>query len=54
MGKMKLFLLVGFEWWGKLKPAQMWTKKGHCYIPLILGIWIRWPFQDKNYLNLRA
>jgi hypothetical protein len=54
MSKMKVFWIIGYEFWGKLKPSKMWNKKGQCFIPMFLGIWLRWPFFDKDYLNLAA
>ena len=31
---------LGFEWWGTMRPACMWTKSGKMYKPLALGLWI--------------
>jgi hypothetical protein len=46
MGKMKTFIFVGFERWGNLRPALMW-KRGRCFKPVALGVWIRWPMYDR-------
>lgn len=43
MGNMKFWWIFGFEWWGSLRPAEMKTARGDCYIPLFLGIWLRRP-----------
>ena len=47
MGRMKTFgLLFGFEWWGRLRPAEMTTPDGQRLVPLFLGLWIRWPLRQ--------
>jgi len=48
MGNMKTFFIFGFERWGWLRPARMWQKDGRCFIPLIFGLWIRWPAGDEK------
>lgn len=48
MGNLKTVWLIGFEWWGGLKPAMAWDKKGRCFTPLVFGIWIRRPAKDKK------
>ncbi len=48
MISMKYFLFFGFNWWGYLRPTYMWNNKGKCYKPLFLGIWIRFPKNDKS------
>lgn len=46
MGNMKTFFVFGFERWGGLRPAKAWNKNGRCFVPVFLGVWIRWPFAD--------
>lgn len=46
MGNMKIFWIFGFERWGDLRPAVCWMNDGRNFIPVIFGIWIRWPFYD--------
>lgn len=41
MGHMRTWWIFGFEWWGAAKPYRMWTRAGQCYMPLVLGMWIR-------------
>jgi hypothetical protein len=41
MGNMKTWWIFGCEWWGDLRPAKMWTKDGRCFVPVVLGLWIR-------------
>ena len=52
MGNMKTFLIIAYERWGGLRPECAWDKKGRCFVPVILGIWIRCPFYDYEYKNL--
>lgn len=37
MGKMKTFWIFGFERWGSLRPAKMWTIDGRCFSSAYLG-----------------
>jgi len=39
MGHMCIWRNVGFEWWGSVKPAAMWTADGRCFVPFMLVIW---------------
>ena len=45
---MKTLLVFGYEQWGYLKPAKCW-KYGRCFIPLVLDVWVRWPFDDYHF-----
>jgi hypothetical protein len=39
---MKTLGCFGFERWGRLRPAAMWTSKGVKYTPTIIpGLWVR-------------
>jgi len=44
MGHMKAWWILGFEWWGKLRPAEMITAGGRRFVPLFWGLWLRQPF----------
>lgn len=48
MGKhtMKTWSIFGFQWWGAMRPAYMWTKDGKCYMPIEFGLWVRVPSLD--------
>lgn len=50
MGKYKMLTwwIFGFQWWGAMRPACMWTKAGKYYEPLEFGLWIRVPSQDRR------
>ena len=41
MGHMRTFGLLGFERWGGLRPAKMWTPDGRCFVPMFWGLWRR-------------
>jgi hypothetical protein len=41
MGNMKTWWIFGFEPWGGLRPAKMWTAGGRCFRPVMWGLWIR-------------
>lgn len=43
---LKTFKLFAVGYWGGLRPAMAW-ENGKCFIPIILGVWIRWPFGDR-------
>jgi len=53
MGNMKTFWLFGFERWGGLRPAQMWTKGGRCFVPMCFGFWRRSFAGDKEAPNVK-
>jgi len=40
MGNMKIFLIFGYERWGRLKPESACID-GMFFKPLFFGIWIR-------------
>lgn len=48
MGHMKTWWLFGYEWWGKLRPAEMITQKGVRYVPLLWGLWLRRSRQSRQ------
>lgn len=48
MGHMRRWWIFGFEWWGRFRPAIMWTASGEALHPLVLGVWIRCPEFDEK------
>jgi len=50
MGNHKMISLgrFGFQWWGSMRPAFMWTGNGKCYRPIDIGFWIRIPSMDRS------
>lgn len=46
MGNLKPFGPLAFERWGRLRPACAWLPDGRRFVPLALGVWVRWPWRD--------
>jgi len=52
MGNIKILLgIIGYERWGGLRPAKMWTPDGACFVPLFYGLWIRHKIEDTNVMG---
>lgn len=48
MGHMRTFGPLGYEWWGEMRPFAMWTREGHCFKPLVGGLWWRCKKLDRQ------